>query len=61
LLTFIPFFRARIAAPWGISAALIGVFFVDRVPLIRNDVLAKIPVMGMYWRDPQVAEAKDEE
>ncbi|KAJ2713402.1 hypothetical protein H4R19_002267 [Coemansia spiralis] len=40
---------------WGAFAGVAGLFLVSQVPLVKENLLQKLPVIGGYWK---VEEAK---
>ena len=36
-------------AGFGVSAGIFAIFFFGEVPKVRNDILAKMPVIGDYF------------
>ncbi|KAI8092244.1 ubiquinol-cytochrome-c reductase complex subunit-domain-containing protein [Gilbertella persicaria] len=41
-------------ATWGAAAGTAVVLLGSDVPLIKKDILSKIPVVGSYWAVPEV-------
>ncbi|KAJ3358169.1 hypothetical protein GGF32_000675 [Allomyces javanicus] len=46
-------------AVWGGAAGLGVLYFAEKIPMIRRDVLQNIPVIGAHWRK-MVEEAEAE-
>ena len=38
-----------IASGYGVAAGIFAVFFFGEVPKVRNDILAKMPIIGEYF------------
>ncbi|KAJ2304332.1 hypothetical protein IWW55_002478 [Coemansia sp. RSA 2706] len=38
------------SARWGAVAGLAGLFLVSQVPIIKQQVLQKMPFIGGYWK-----------
>ncbi|KAF7723776.1 hypothetical protein EC973_001689 [Apophysomyces ossiformis] len=43
-------------ATWGAAAGVALALFGSDVPLVKQDVLSKIPVAGSYWAVPAAAD-----
>ncbi|KAJ1994359.1 hypothetical protein H4R33_000320 [Dimargaris cristalligena] len=41
---------------WGAAAGIGALYFVEKVPFVRQDLLSKIPVAGQIWATPEVEE-----
>lgn len=37
------------AGLFGVAGGVMGIFFLDSVPRIKEDILAKIPVVGDFF------------
>ncbi|KAJ2851309.1 hypothetical protein IWW36_001206 [Coemansia brasiliensis] len=35
---------------WGAVAGITGLFVISQVPLIKQTILQKVPVLGWYWK-----------
>jgi len=46
---------------WGLTAFIGGLFFIERLPMIRRDIFSRLPVIGSYWAAYRVEEAAIEE
>ncbi|KAI8371954.1 ubiquinol-cytochrome-c reductase complex subunit-domain-containing protein [Choanephora cucurbitarum] len=47
---------ARVApnlATWGVAAGSAVLLLGSDVPLLKKDILSKIPVVGSYWAVPE--------
>ncbi|KAJ3397164.1 hypothetical protein HDU92_000469 [Lobulomyces angularis] len=36
---------------WGASAGMIALLIIEPTPLVRNDILIKLPGAGNYWKN----------
>lgn len=41
--------RGIMAGLFGVAGGVMGIFFLDSVPRIKEDILAKIPVVGDFF------------
>ncbi|KAJ1797961.1 hypothetical protein LPJ59_002812 [Coemansia sp. RSA 2399] len=38
------------SARWGAFAGITGLFVISQVPIIKQSILQKTPVIGWYWK-----------
>lgn len=38
-------------AAWGVTAGVVALFAGERIPLLRQDVFCKIPIIGDIWSE----------
>ncbi|KAI8889774.1 hypothetical protein K501DRAFT_237990 [Backusella circina FSU 941] len=43
-------------ATWGVAAGSAVLLFGSDVPLVKNDILSKIPIVGSYWAPKEESE-----
>ncbi|KAG0170680.1 hypothetical protein DFQ28_005701 [Apophysomyces sp. BC1034] len=43
-------------ATWGAAAGVAVALFGSDVPLVKQDILSKIPIAGSYWAIPAAEE-----
>lgn len=36
---------------WGAGAGIMALYVLSATPLVKREVLAKVPVVGAYWQD----------
>ncbi|TCD61680.1 hypothetical protein EIP91_008102 [Steccherinum ochraceum] len=43
---------------WGAAAGVTAVFLLSTTPLVKRELLSKVPVVGDYWKDKTPASDK---
>ena len=49
------FNSAPTLATWGAFAGVTVIFLVEPIPIVRRDILSKLPVVGSYWENKVAA------